>query len=217
MIPERPPFDPGDRFRDASRAYFVYGVVYWIGGVYLALHGIGVRGSMATAGVTWIVLGLVFVLTIPYLLHRPRPWVGRWVLSRPDFARLLTALLAVRAWYRLRVAPRPQTGSVGAPRGGEITLGVRGRRLVVGAEGVTPPEGALGVRVMSMDLLLPSDDAPLVWEAPTQAESHTWRGAMEANALREFLADTAWGALDVLLLDLPPGTDRLVKIGRAHV
>ena len=91
-------------------------------------------------------------------------------------------------------------------------LGVRGRRLVVGAEGVTPPEGALGVRVMSMDLLLPSDDAPLVWEAPTQAESHTWRGAMEANALREFLADTAWGALDVLLLDLPPGTDRLVTV-----
>jgi len=83
-------------------------------------------------------------------------------------------------------------------------LGVRGRRLVVGAEGVTPPEGALGVRVMSMDLLLPSDDAPLVWEAPTQAESHTWRGAMEANALREFLADTAWGALDVLLLDCRP-------------
>ena len=91
-------------------------------------------------------------------------------------------------------------------------LGVRGRRLVVGAEGVVPPEGALGVRVMSMDLLLPSDDAPLVWDAPTQAESHTWRGAMEANALREFLADTAWGALDVLLLDLPPGTDRLVSV-----
>jgi ATP-binding protein involved in chromosome partitioning len=91
-------------------------------------------------------------------------------------------------------------------------LGVRGRRLVVGAEGVTPPEGALGVRVMSMDLLLPSDDTPLVWEAPTQAESQTWRGAMEANALREFLADTAWGALDVLLLDLPPGTDRLVTM-----
>jgi ATP-binding protein involved in chromosome partitioning len=91
-------------------------------------------------------------------------------------------------------------------------LGVRGRRLVVGAGGVTPPEGALGVRVMSMDLLLPSDDAPLVWEAPTQAESHTWRGAMEANALREFLADTAWGALDVLLLDLPPGTDRLATV-----
>ena len=37
MIPERPPFDPGDRFRDAARAYLVYGIVYWVGGVYLAL------------------------------------------------------------------------------------------------------------------------------------------------------------------------------------
>jgi len=91
-------------------------------------------------------------------------------------------------------------------------LGVRGRRLAVGADGVTPPEGALGIRVMSMDLLLASDETPLAWAAPTQAESHTWRGAMEANAIREFLADTAWGALDVLLLDLPPGTDRLITI-----
>jgi ATP-binding protein involved in chromosome partitioning len=35
---------------------------------------------------------------------------------------------------------------------------------------------------------------------------------MEANALREFLADTNWGDLDLLLLDLPPGTDRLATI-----
>lgn len=91
-------------------------------------------------------------------------------------------------------------------------LGVRGRALVVGADGVEPPAGALGIRVMSMDLLLADDAAPLTWEAPTQAEAHTWRGTMEANALREFLADTAWGALDVLLIDLPPGTDRLATI-----
>jgi ATP-binding protein involved in chromosome partitioning len=91
-------------------------------------------------------------------------------------------------------------------------LGVRGRTLVVGADGVAPPESALGVKVMSMDLLLPSDATPLVWDAPTQDEAHTWRGAMEANALREFLADTAWGALDALLLDLPPGADRLATV-----
>ena len=60
-----------------------------------------------------------------------------------------------------------------------------------------------------MDLLLPGDDTPVVWDAPTQAEAHTWRGTMEGTALREFLADTAWGALDVLLIDLPPGADRL--------
>lgn len=91
-------------------------------------------------------------------------------------------------------------------------LGVRGRTLLVGADGVEPPAGALGIRVMSMDLLLAGDATPLTWDAPTQAEAHTWRGTMEANALREFLADTAWGALDVLLIDLPPGTDRLATI-----
>jgi ATP-binding protein involved in chromosome partitioning len=91
-------------------------------------------------------------------------------------------------------------------------LGVRGRTLTVTGEGVRPPAGALGVGVMSMDLLLASDAAPLAWDAPSQAEAHTWRGAMEANALREFLADTAWGALDLLLIDLPPGTDRLATI-----
>src|SRR5205085_3054319 len=91
-------------------------------------------------------------------------------------------------------------------------LGVRGRTLIVGAAGVEPPLGALGIRVMSMDLLLADDATPLTWQAPTQAEAYTWRGAMEANALREFLADTAWGALDVLLLDLPPGTDRLITV-----
>lgn len=91
-------------------------------------------------------------------------------------------------------------------------LGARGGRLHVGGGEIEPPAGALGVRVMSMDLLLPSDAAPLTWDAPTQAEAHTWRGTMEANALREFLADTAWGALDALVLDLPPGTDRLATV-----
>jgi len=91
-------------------------------------------------------------------------------------------------------------------------LGVRGGKLIVHDGGVEPPRNALGVKVMSMDLLLPSDAAPLTWDAPTQDEAHTWRGTMEANALREFLADTEWGALDLLLIDLPPGTDRLVTV-----
>jgi ATP-binding protein involved in chromosome partitioning len=91
-------------------------------------------------------------------------------------------------------------------------LGVRGRTLAVSAGGVEPPAGALGIGVMSMDLLLAGDATPLTWDAPSQAEAHTWRGTMEANALREFLADTAWGALDLLLIDLPPGTDRLATI-----
>jgi ATP-binding protein involved in chromosome partitioning len=88
-------------------------------------------------------------------------------------------------------------------------LGVRGMKLRVTEAGVEPPVTAQGIRVMSMDLLLPSDDAPVTWDATSQVDSHVWRGNMEANALREFLADTAWGSLDFLLLDLPPGADRL--------
>jgi ATP-binding protein involved in chromosome partitioning len=91
-------------------------------------------------------------------------------------------------------------------------LGVRGQTLRVSEAGVAPAVSAQGIRVLSMDLLLPSEDAPVVWDAPTQADAHTWRGAMEANVLREFLTDTDWGSLDLLLLDLPPGADRLPTV-----
>jgi hypothetical protein len=112
-----------DRFRLAARAYLTYGVIYWIGGFYLAMHGVGVRGGrMMQSGVVWIVLGLVFVVLIPYLLAQRRAWFERWVLSRRDFARVLTALMALRAWKVLEVALRPETASVAAPWGGEVTF-----------------------------------------------------------------------------------------------
>src|SRR2546429_8058529 len=101
MTPEPPPFDPGDRYRDAARAYLAYGIVYWIGGAYLAMQGIGVRGSMSAPGLTWIGLGLVFVVVIPYLLSPPRRGVERRGLSRRDFARILPLLMAVRGMYVL--------------------------------------------------------------------------------------------------------------------
>jgi hypothetical protein len=121
MIPERP-FDPGDRFRDAARAYLVYGIVYWVGGVWLAFQGVGVRGELAGRGMMWIVLGLVFVVGIPYLLRRPRSWFERWILGRRDLARILTLFMVVRAWAVLRVVLRPETATVAAPWGGEITF-----------------------------------------------------------------------------------------------
>jgi ATP-binding protein involved in chromosome partitioning len=67
-----------------------------------------------------------------------------------------------------------------------------------------------------MDLFLDGDDAPVTWRhaGGLAADTFVWRGALEANALREFLADTAWGALDYLLIDMPPGADRFETLVR---
>src|SRR3989454_3134462 len=51
------------------------------------------------------------------------------------------------------------------------------------------------------------DGRPLAFRGP-ETEGHVWRETLEAAALREFLADVAWGALDQLLIDLPPGVQR---------
>jgi hypothetical protein len=112
-----------DPFRVAARAYLVYGVIYWLGGLYLATQGVGVRGDRTMQpGVAWILLGLVLVGAIPYLLAQRRAWFERWILSRREFARVLAAFMAVRAWHVLRVALRPDTASVAAPWGGEVTF-----------------------------------------------------------------------------------------------
>ena len=90
-------------------------------------------------------------------------------------------------------------------------LGVAGASLTVTDDGVDPVAGAEGVRVMSMDLLLASDEAPLRWREP-EVGGFAWQSTLETGALREFLSDTAWGALDALVVDLPPGTDKLQRM-----
>jgi ATP-binding protein involved in chromosome partitioning len=76
--------------------------------------------------------------------------------------------------------------------------------------GVEPAVSPEGVRCFSMALLV-EDGRPLAFHGP-QAESFVWRGALEAATLREFLGDVAWGALDVLLVDLPPGVQRFAEL-----
>jgi ATP-binding protein involved in chromosome partitioning len=89
-------------------------------------------------------------------------------------------------------------------------LEAREARLTIAGDAVLPAAGAAGVKVVSMDQLL-EDGRPLAFRGP-ERESFVWRGALEAAALREFLADVAWGALDVLLVDLPPGLQRFTEL-----
>lgn len=88
-------------------------------------------------------------------------------------------------------------------------LGLLDSRLVDSPDGVMPPAGAGGVLGISTEQLL-EGDAPLRWKGP-DADRFVWQGLSEAAMLREFLSDVVWGELDYLLVDIPPGTD---KIGR---
>lgn len=90
-------------------------------------------------------------------------------------------------------------------------LGISGTRPILKPDGVLPVVGPAGLKVMSMDLFLPSEEAPVEWDGPP-TETYVWRQTMEATAVREFLTDTLWGELDLLIIDLPPGSDRLPNL-----
>jgi len=90
-------------------------------------------------------------------------------------------------------------------------LGLNGARPEWRETGVEPPRTQAGSAVMSMDFLLQGERAPVIWDGPRQA-AFTWKGTLEMHALREFLTDTAWGELDYLFLDLPPGTNQYASL-----
>jgi len=74
-------------------------------------------------------------------------------------------------------------------------LGIKGQKLQGGPPGIFPAIGPLGMKVVSMDFLLPSDESPVIW-----------RGPLKMRAIQQFLSDIVWGELDFLFIDLPPGT-----------
>lgn len=87
-------------------------------------------------------------------------------------------------------------------------LGLRGQPVRVGADDVLEPgAGPLGLRVQSMDFFLQGNE-PLDWEG-ARGEGAALRGAMEQAALADLLGQTAWRELDLLVVDLAPGSDRL--------
>jgi ATP-binding protein involved in chromosome partitioning len=72
-------------------------------------------------------------------------------------------------------------------------LGVSAQPEVTEDRKMVPPE-AHGVKIISMGMLVPPDQ-PVIW-----------RGPMLHGAVQQFMRDVAWGELDYLVVDLPPGT-----------
>lgn len=64
-----------------------------------------------------------------------------------------------------------------------------------GPQGLLPASTPLGIRIVSSNLMLKEEDTAIAW-----------RGPMIAGMVKKFWEDVLWGKLDILLVDLPPGT-----------
>jgi ATP-binding protein involved in chromosome partitioning len=88
--------------------------------------------------------------------------------------------------------------------------GVQGALFVPGSRKVALPRTKNGIAVFSMGSLIPESEA-LEFESAAHGESHTWRATREFALLGEILGSFEWGALDLLMFDLPPGAERTVQ------
>ena len=88
--------------------------------------------------------------------------------------------------------------------------GVQGALFVPGGDKVSLPRTRNGIAVFSLGSVIPESEA-LEFESSARAESHTWRATREFALLGEILGSFEWGALDLLMFDLPPGAERTVQ------
>lgn len=72
--------------------------------------------------------------------------------------------------------------------------GIHGQ-AVGNEQGILPAVAEDGTKIMSVNLLIDNEDAPVIW-----------RGPVIAGAVKQFWTDVVWGELDYLFVDMPPGT-----------
>ncbi len=74
-------------------------------------------------------------------------------------------------------------------------FGLKAGQLENGGRGIVPAGTGLGIEVISINLLLPSEEEPVIW-----------RGPIISGVIKQFWTEVGWSELDFLLVDLPPGT-----------
>ena len=105
---------------------------------------------------------------------------------------MVTSLLAshlAKKGYRVAILDADITGP-SIPRSFGITNKAKGNEL-----GIFPETSKGGVVVMSVNLLLENDTDPVVW-----------RGPIISSTVQQFYQEVIWGDVDVMLIDMPPGT-----------
>jgi Mrp family chromosome partitioning ATPase len=113
---------------------------------------------------------------------------GKGGVGKSSVATLLACALRRRG-HKVGILDADITGP-SIPR----LLGTHGS-LVGGAAGIQPAVTKTGIKMISVNLLLPDENQPVVW-----------RGPLIGRAIQQFWNDIAWGDLDFLIVDLPPGT-----------
>lgn len=105
---------------------------------------------------------------------------------------LVTSLLAVsmnRRGYSTAILDADITGP-SIPK----MFGIKGKAEAVDA-GLLPSRSKTEINIMSLNLLLDSDTAPVVW-----------RGPIISSTVKQFWTDVIWGNIDYMFIDMPPGT-----------
>lgn len=113
---------------------------------------------------------------------------GKGGVGKSSVTAMLAVLLARRG-YKVGILDADITGP-SIPKAFGITRKAKGSEM-----GIMPEETHMGIKVMSINLLLEDENQPVVW-----------RGPVLAGAVTQFWTDVAWGELDVLFIDMPPGT-----------
>ncbi len=106
---------------------------------------------------------------------------------------LVTALLAVleqRRGQKTAILDADVTGP-SVPR----MFGIRDKAMGTEDGTIFPVESRTGIKTMSLNLLLENDTDPVIW-----------RGALIAGTVKQFWTDVAWGEVDCMVVDMPPGT-----------
>ncbi len=113
---------------------------------------------------------------------------GKGGVGKSSVTAMLAVLMARRG-YKVGILDADITGP-SIPKAFGITRKAQGSEL-----GILPEETHMNIKVMSVNLLLEDDTQPVVW-----------RGPVVAGAVTQFWTDVVWGELDVLFIDMPPGT-----------
>ena len=127
------------------------------------------------------------VQSIPGVKHVIAVASGKGGVGKSTTATHLALALAARG-LRLGILDADLYGP-SQPR----MMGISGRPTSTDGKTLQPMQN-YGVKVMSMGFLI-AEDTPMIW-----------RGPMVMGALEQMLRDVAWGELDVLVVDMPPGT-----------